>query len=250
MSIRSLVLISTLVLSLSGCASAQWKPPAGRQKLAVASIVYPKAKQLHVGITIFGNSFDHDVDMGFDINREISQMLTEQLTKSGQYDLVDLPVDLKDFSYATSTYKGGVSFDSLPQPLAAQLVQDARGRGIDHIIVVVDSRLPPPQEDLGWGLYQHHAGCDSAYISYYIFVVNARTGATEVSMKSAPFRQVQDIAWDTAWVALPADNKAEIVAALRSIIHQDMPWTLTQLGIVPGNLEPADKQIAMCRPMA
>jgi hypothetical protein len=248
MYVRKLLLFSMIVGSLAGCATVgQWQPPAGRHKVAVAAIVAPKADQIHLGVTVFGNSFDRDVDMDFDINHEIDQVVREQLTKSGRYDLVDMPVDPKSFASATNTWNMGWSINKLPKPLADQLVQDAKGRGIDYIITVIDVRNAMGGAD-GWGLFQHHGGCYSAYVSYFVFVINARTGVTEASTSYDGFTRVKDIDWDAHWSTIPADKQAEILKDLKSIVDEDIPWTLTQLGIVAGNAMPSDYHDTLCRP--
>jgi hypothetical protein len=249
MSIREVLLLSTVIVSLAGCATVnQWKPAEGRRKVAVAAIVAPKADQIHLGVTVFGNSFDRDVDMGFDINHEIDQVVREQLTKSGRYDLVDMHVDPKSFAGATNTWNMGWSINKLPKPLADQLVQDAKGRGIDYIITVIDVRNAMGGAD-GWGLFQHRGGCYSAYVSYFVFVINARTGVTEASTSYDGFMRVRDIDWDAHWSAIPADQQAEILKDLKSIVDEDIPDTLKDLGIIPGTSSKfgldADKP---CRP--
>ena len=245
MSLTKSLFITIALVSLAGCAVPQWQPPTGRQKVAVAAIVNPMADQLHLGITVFGNSFEH-VDMGFDINKEINQVLRDQLAKSGRYDLVDMPVDSKDFARG-STWKQGWSVNSLPKPMADQLVQAAKGRGIDYIIAVIDVRASMGGAD-GWGLFQHRGGCYDAYLSYFVFVVNAHTGVTEASTSHDGFRRVQGIDWDEAWSAIPDDKRAEILADLKSIVREDIPWTLTVLGIVPGNSAPSDRGVTVCNP--
>ncbi|MGH8397668.1 MAG: hypothetical protein ACRETA_05425 [Gammaproteobacteria bacterium] len=247
MSLGKIPLVSITLVLLAGCATVpQWQPPAGRQKVAVAAIVNPMADQIHLGITVFGNSFNH-ADIGFDINQEISQVVRDQLAKSGRYDLVDMPVEPKAFTSATCFWNMGWTVNSLCKPLADKLVQNAKGRGIDYIIGVIDVRSTMGGAE-GWGLFQHHGGCYSAYVNYFVFVLNARTGVTEASTSYDGFRRVEDIDWDAAWSAIPDAKRAEVLSDLKSIVHEDIPWTLTALGIVPGNAKPIDYGVTECHP--
>lgn len=247
MSLGKSLFIPILMVWFVGCATVpQWKPAAGRQKVAVAAIVNPKADQIHLGLTVFGNSFKY-VDMGFEINQEIDQVVRNQLAKSGRYDLVEMPVEPQAFARATCFWNMGWSFNSLCKPLADQLIQDAKGRGIDYIIGVMDVRSVMGGA-VGWGLFQHRGGCYSAYVNYFVFVLDARTGVTESSTTYLGYRRVEGIEWDAAWSAIPDAKHAEIISDFKSIAHQDIPWTLTALGIVSGNIKPSDYGVSDCRP--
>lgn len=233
---------------LAGCVTApQWNPTSGREKVAVAAIVNPKAGQLHLGLTVFGNSFK-SVDFGFDINDEINQVIRNQLARSGRYELVDMTVEPQAFSGGTCFWNMGWSFNRLCAPLADQLVKDAQGRGIDYIVGVIDDRSVVGGGAVGWGLFQHHGGCSSAYLHYFLFVLNARTGATETSTTYLGYRRVDGLEWDASWSAIPETKRAEIIADFKSIVGQDIPWTLTELGIVAENLKPSDYGASTCRP--
>lgn len=239
--------IPILTVCLAGCITVpQWKPVTDRQKVAVAAIVNPKADQIHLGLTVFGNSFNY-VDVGFDINKEINQIVRDQLAKSDRYDFVDMPVEPKIFADATCFWNMGWSFNSLCKPLADQLVQDAKGRGIDYIIGIIDVRSAIGGA-VGWGLFQHRGGCYSAYVNYFVFVLDARTGVTETSTSYLGYRRVEGIEWDAAWSAISDAKHAEIISDFKSIAREDIPWTLTALGIVPGNAKPSDYGISECRP--
>lgn len=231
---------------LAGCAVPQWKPE-GRPKVAVAAIANPTADQMQLGITIFGNSAGY-LDMGFDINHEIDQVVRDQLVRSGRYDLVEIPFDAKDFAGAKSTWNQGWSVNKLPKPLADKLVQAAKGHDVDYIIAVIDVRDSLSGGVDGWGIYQHRGGCYDPYLSYFVFVVNAHTGITEASDSWGAFRRVDDIDWGESWSTIPDAKRAEILADLKSIVHEDIPWTLTVLGVVPGNPEPSDYGVKTCRP--
>lgn len=246
MSLVKILFMPILLVSLVGCAIPQWMPPAGRQRVAVAAIVNPEADQIHLGLTVFGNSFQY-ADMGFDINQEISQVVRDELAKSGRYDLVDMPVSPKAFAHAACFWNMGWSVNSLCKPLADQLIQDAKGRGIDYIIGVIDVRSVVGGA-MGWGLFQHHGGCYSAYVNYFVFVLDARTGVTETSTSYLGYRRVEDIGWDAAWSAIPDAKQVEIISDFKSIVHEDIPWTLTVLGIVPSNPKPGDYGTSECRP--
>lgn len=254
MSFRALLVCSSILVSLGGCVATphsappvdQSKAAAPRFKVAVAAIVDPKAEQIHLGITVFGNSFDRGVDIPFDIDGEIDRALSQALVQSGRYDLIDMQVDPKDFADAASSF--GWSADTLAPPLAAKLVQAAQGRGIDHIIAVVEVRNPGPANAEDWGLFQHRNGCHSTYISYSVYVIDAKTGATEKSISYLGYRRVKDIAWDAAWSAIPQPKQAEILGDLKSIVDQDVTGSLTDLGLLSTGFSHFGLPDQPCRP--
>lgn len=237
MSLRAFLMLSA-TLVLAGCAgstqpSSAAKAPAVRHKVAVAAIANPKADRIYLGLTVYDDAFDHDVDIPFDIDGEVARVVHEALAQSGRYDLVDMPVDPKDFASATHTWSMGWSLNSLPKPMADKLVQAAQGRGIDHIVAIIDVRQSTFGAD-GWGLFQHMPDCYSAYFAYFVFVINAQTGATEASTSYTGYRPVSGIYWNVNWAGLPKDKQAEVLADLKAIVDQDVPDTLKDLGVVQG----------------
>ena len=227
---RKLLPVPAIAL-LAGCAIVpQWNPQ-GHSTVAVISAVNPTADQQHVGITIFGNSRT-PANIGFDVNAEITSVVKAALTQSGRYTIVDVPFDPKTFSSATSTWETGWSMMSLPKPLADPLVEAAKGTSVDHLIVVIDARAAPNEISGGWGLYQHRGGCYDAYINFYVFVLDAHTGATVASWSREGFRRIEDIDWDMAWSDIPADKQAETLADLKSIADEDVPRALMRIGVI------------------
>jgi len=233
---RRLIPLLAVVMLIGGCATSHWQSTKPHLTIAVAPVVNPIAQQSRFGVTVFGNKFV-PVDMGFDINGEIDSVMRKNLGKSQRYTLADLPVDPKVFSAATTTWNSGLSVSFLPKPLADQLVQAAQGRGIDYIIAVIDVRGPGGGTK-EWGLYQHHSlkGCIDAYISYFVFVLDANTGETVASESHVGFRRIENgIDWDEDWSAIPDAKRQEIFDDLRSIVREDIPRTLTRMGVIPSS---------------
>jgi hypothetical protein len=229
-------LMAVVCLSLVGCATQHWVPAAGHNKVTLVSAVKPVAIQHHMGVTIFSNDLT-SVDLGFDVNNKISQIVRDSLVQSGRYQVMDMPFDAAIITGPPKSGDEQFAGTVMPKPMADALIKAAKGRGLDYIIVITDVR-GTKQLVSDWGLYQHWGGCEDAYISFYVFVVDANTGSTLATGARTGFRRIEDLDWDTAWADIPSQKRADIMAALDSIVQEDVPREMMQLGILQDDGKP------------
>ncbi|HEY3645031.1 MAG TPA: hypothetical protein VGM16_06795 [Gammaproteobacteria bacterium] len=260
------------VLLLAGCAAAPpWRPPATHPTIAVASVLNPYSS-LYVSGQDAGDDNPRPAKISFDVNRQLRDALHADLAGTSLYKVVDMDVDPGVFAISKFTQRAPSPLHprspfTLDSDLTDLLVDQAKGKGADYVVVAVDihyqhtacygaagcalSLITVLLPDSGWGLhFPMHKQCDldtSVYLNYYVFVIDVASGNTVASLQTDNDRYIRGLDIDHQDLsALPAPQKAEIGTDLEDMVQKSVNASLMRLNLQPGSPAATTPAMAPC----